>query len=125
MMQWIPAAVAIALFADARQIEGAEQPAAGVRFTTDVAPLLVSKCQGCHGPRRQEGGDRLDTFERLMRPGDSEAAPVTPGRPELSEILRLIASKDEDERMPQKDDPLAPEQVALIERWVREGAKFD
>src|SRR5262249_29671426 len=28
-------------------------------------------------------------------------------------------------RMPYKQDPLPPEKIALIERWVKEGAKYD
>ena len=94
-------------------------------FSRDVAPVLVQKCQGCHGTTKQKGGYRLDTFDRLTHPGDSEAAPVVPGDPRSSEIFRLITHPDEHKRMPQKDDPLPAEQVALIERWIRGGATFD
>jgi mono/diheme cytochrome c family protein len=96
-----------------------------LRFTRDVAPILVQKCQGCHGPQKQKGDYRLDTFDRLMKPGDSEVAPVVPGDPAASELFRLITSPDEHKRMPQKDDPLPAAQVALIEKWIRAGGKFD
>src|SRR4051794_20474093 len=83
-------------------VRGAQE----VVFTRDIAPLLVQKCQGCHGPQKQKGGYRLDTFDRFTHPGDSEAAPVAPGRPEASELFRLITHPDPKKRMPQKDDPL-------------------
>jgi WD40 repeat protein/mono/diheme cytochrome c family protein len=122
-----------ALFLSAALARAAENPPredgkpAGepLQFTRDVAPVLVQKCQGCHGPRQQKGDYRLDTFDRLMKPGDSEAAPIVPGDPAASELFRLITSPDGHERMPQKDDPLPAEQVALIEKWIRAGGKFD
>lgn len=103
----------------------AAEPADRVLFSRDIAPLLVQKCQGCHGHQKQKGGYRLDTFDHLARPGDSEAAPLLPGRPEASELFRLISLPDEHARMPQKDDPLPKEQVTRIEKWIREGAEFD
>jgi len=104
----------------------ADAPTAdAVVFSRDVAPILVQKCQGCHNPQKHKGGYQIDTFEHLMRPGDSEAAPITPGQPGASEVMRLITSADEKKRMPQKDDALPATQVALIERWIKQGARFD
>ena len=34
-------------------------------FKATVAAVLVDSCLACHGPRKAEGGYRLDTFERL------------------------------------------------------------
>src|SRR5205085_1115327 len=39
-------------------------------------------------------------------------------------FVELIRPEGEP-RMPYKQDPLAPDKVALIERWVKEGAKYD
>jgi len=113
--------MAAALLALAPAVAHAED----VRFTTQVAPILVQKCQGCHGPDKAKGHFRVETFERLMKPGDVGAAPVTPGKPEQSELFLRITSSDPEKRMPQKDDPLPAAQVALIEAWIRTGAKFD
>jgi sugar lactone lactonase YvrE len=97
----------------------------GVRFTEGVAPVLVRKCQGCHGPEKAKGGYRVDTFERLTKAGDGGTAPVTPGDPENSELFRRITTKDQKKRMPQKDEALPAEQIVAIEGWIRAGAKFD
>ena len=109
----------------ARAAEPSKPAEAPVSFRTQLAPLLVQKCQACHGPDKAKGGYRLDTFERLMKPGHSDEPPVTPGEPGASALYRLVATHDEDDRMPQKDDPLPPAQLALIERWIKEGATFD
>jgi len=52
---------------------------------------------------------------------ESKSAPVVPGQPEQSELVRRLTATDEDDRMPQKDDPLPTEHIALIERWIKDG----
>jgi len=96
-----------------------------VGFSKELAPILAKKCVVCHGPEKSKGHYRLDSFDWLMKAGESKTAPVVPGQPEPSELMRRLTAKDEDDRMPQKDDPLPVEQIALIERWIKEGAKFD
>src|SRR3982751_6916754 len=93
-----------------------------VSFRRDIAPLLIQNCQTCHGPEKAKGNYRLDTFTRLTTPGENKAAPVTPKHADKSELFRLITTTDEDDRMPQKADPLPAAQVQLIKRWIEEGA---
>ncbi|MCA9231451.1 MAG: hypothetical protein KDA57_12420 [Planctomycetales bacterium] len=96
-----------------------------VSFIREVAPILVSKCQSCHGAKTAESNYRLDTFERLIEPGDFAAAPVTAGNLEESEFHRLIVAEDEDERMPNNGGRLSDAEIELIDRWIVQGAKFD
>jgi len=96
-----------------------------ISFREQIAPLLVKNCQACHGSKKAEGGYRIDTFERLLQPGDSTLAPVTAGDLEDSELLRRLMSDDPDERMPAESDPLPKEQIALVKEWIASGAEFD
>ncbi|MEW6156650.1 MAG: c-type cytochrome domain-containing protein [Verrucomicrobiota bacterium] len=96
-----------------------------VSFKKQIAPILVQKCSTCHNPEKAKGKYLVQTFESLMKTGSSGDAPIVPGKPEQSHLFRLITTKDEDDRMPQKSDPLPAEQVALVERWIRLGALFD
>ena len=100
-------------------------PAVSVSFSKDVAPILAKKCVACHGPEKSKGHFRLDSFDLLMKAGESKSAPIVAGQPGQSELCRRLRAPDEDDRMPQKDDPLPAAQIALIERWIKEGAKFD
>ena len=43
---------------------GPPRPAPGVDFARDVRPLLAERCVRCHGPKKQEGGLRLDLRRR-------------------------------------------------------------
>ena len=96
-----------------------------VSFSKDLAPILAKKCVACHGPEKSKGHFRLDSFEWLSKAGESKSAPVVAGQPDQSELVRRLTATDEDDRMPQKDDPLPAEQIALIEGWIKDGATFD
>ena len=112
------------LFPPAIALAGADA-VPSVSFAREIAPILAQKCLTCHGPEKNKGGYRLHTFETMFKPGESKAAPITPGEPARSKIFQLITTRDADDRMPQKDDPLPAAQIALIERWIKEGARFD
>lgn len=100
----------------------AEQP---VSFRDDIAPILQAKCVTCHDTAKAKGGYRLHTFAELLKPGESKERPVVAGHPEQSKLHVLLTAADDDDRMPQKDDPLPAAQIALIARWIRQGADFD
>jgi hypothetical protein len=104
---------------------GRASAADAVSFSREIAPVLQTKCVACHGPDEQKGGYRLDSFERLLQPGDSGDAPITAGAPAQSLLFELIVTDDADDRMPQKDDPLPAEFITLLKRWLAEGAAFD
>lgn len=102
-------------------------PASGepVSFRRDIAPILVDNCVSCHGPKKDEGGYRIDTYEQLFGEGDSGVPAITASSLDDSEAYRRIVSEDVDERMPLDSEPLTAAQVALIQRWIEEGATFD
>jgi hypothetical protein len=96
-----------------------------VSFKKDIAPVLLNNCLACHGPKKAEGGYRIDTFERVMAAGDSTVGGFIAKDVAGSEAFRRIVSTDALERMPLDGDPLPPEQVELMKRWIEEGAAFD
>src|SRR6266568_7271863 len=98
---------------------------AEVSFKREVATILVERCQTCHNPEKNKGAYRMDSFERLVRAGESKKAPIVAGRPGESHLFQLITTSDEDDRMPQKGERLTAGQISVIERWIAEGAKFD
>ena len=95
-----------------------------VSFRNDIAPILLSKCYGCHNAKTAEGSYRVDSFALLGKAGDSGEFPLVGGDLE-SELLRRIVSDDEGERMPAESDPLPQETIRLIQRWIEQGAKYD
>jgi WD40 repeat protein len=55
--------------------------------------------------------------------GGKHGAALVPGAPDKSKLVEMISGSDPD--MPKDGDPLKKEQVALIERWISQGAKDD
>ncbi|MBC8325900.1 MAG: hypothetical protein H8E27_09775 [Verrucomicrobia subdivision 3 bacterium] len=99
--------------------------AADISFRRDLAPVLVQKCLACHGPKKAKGSYRVDTFAKVLMPGDTDEPMVTAGKPDMSELFYRLSTDDADERMPQDDDPLPPEVVAKFRQWIEAGAKYD
>jgi mono/diheme cytochrome c family protein len=94
-----------------------------LKFSRDIAPILVGNCIGCHNPERRRGNFDLTTFEKLMT--GSESGPVVvPGEPAGSPLVRHIKGEDEP-RMPLDNRELAPQAIAKIEAWVKSGAQLD
>lgn len=94
-------------------------------FIKDVAPILVQNCIACHNPKKSESKYNMTTFAGLAKGGQQgEGVTLEPGDPEASLLVELIRSEGEP-RMPYKQDPLAAEKVAVIENWVKQGAKYD
>jgi mono/diheme cytochrome c family protein len=96
-----------------------------VSFVRDIAPVLTRHCTGCHGPTKVEGDYRLHTFAALQKTGASDSPTLTPGQPEQSELYLRLIDENESTRMPQLDDPLSASEIALVEGWIRQGARFD
>jgi hypothetical protein len=59
-----------------------------------------------------------------MTGGESGQPAVKPGKSGESPLIKLITSTDPDEFMPPKGDRLKQEQVALLKRWIDDGAHF-
>ncbi|RMG32912.1 MAG: DUF1553 domain-containing protein [Planctomycetota bacterium] len=95
-----------------------------VRFTTDIRPILARHCFACHGPdaAAREADLRLDDRQAAV-----EAGAITPGKPEDSELIRRIQSRDADERMPPPStrDTLSDREKALLVAWIRQGAPYE
>ncbi|MBT7255239.1 MAG: DUF1549 domain-containing protein, partial [Planctomycetaceae bacterium] len=90
-------------------------------FESNIRPLLITHCLKCHGAEKQESDLRLDSQEHWKRGGLSGPA-IIPGKPEDSLLLRAIKNTDPDLQMPPGKTKLNPQEIALLERWIRAGA---
>ena len=94
-----------------------------VSFGRDVAPILIESCSGCHINARQLRGDfNMNNFARLLR-GGSSGNPFVPGDTEESLILNRLKGINSEIMPPRKK--LSDKKIAIIEKWILEGATFD
>ena len=111
---------------------GCERP---VSYASDIQPLLTESCGNCHyrtGEGSIASGFSVSDYGDVMK-GTSLGAVVIAGSSESSNLYRVIAGKVAPEiRMPPhhidswaegRGKPLSDEQVAVIKRWIDEGAK--
>ncbi|MDF2439970.1 MAG: hypothetical protein JWN98_954, partial [Abditibacteriota bacterium] len=98
-----------------------------LRFSRDIKPIFSENCYACHGPDpgSRKAGLRLDT-EAGFFADRGEGPTVVKGKPLQSPLYQRITSKDDDELMPPKESHkhLKPAQIALIRRWIEQGAPW-
>ena len=90
----------------------------------EATQVLERRCQKCHGPERQRGGLRLDSRQAALKGGDSRKPAIVPGQSSASRLIELIRTSDASHRMPFREPALAGEEIALLTRWIDEGARW-
>lgn len=96
--------------------------AASVDFVRDIRPIFEARCYDCHSGDNRKSGLRLDVKSAALKGGDNHGPDIVPGKPEESPLIHFLTTEDKDEIMPPKDGPLSGEEIALITRWIAEGA---
>ncbi|BDS06221.1 hypothetical protein NT6N_12610 [Oceaniferula spumae] len=114
-----------------------------VSFNEHIQPILSAACYHCHGPdsgTREPGGPltpndgpplRIDQPEFAFEKRPNGKPVIIPGDPDGSLLMKLMESKNPDEVMPLHPERsphgsiLAPEKIALVRRWIKEGAKYE
>ena len=93
-----------------------------VSFGLHIAPILLENCASCHISRNPSGDFNMANFASIMRGGDG-GKPFLPGRSATSEIVLRMKGEDRDVMPPsgKLDDKL----IALVAKWIDEGAKFE
>ncbi|HYM11841.1 MAG TPA: DUF1549 domain-containing protein, partial [Bryobacterales bacterium] len=109
-------------------------PETGVKpvdFDRDIRGILSDNCYACHGPdeKNRQAGLRLDSKDGPQSPFAPRKGYqiLASGNSAQSRLYRKISAADKNLRMPPPyaNRSLTAEQVALIRRWIDEGAKWE
>ena len=99
----------------------------GVDFTAEIVPILKANCWSCHSKRsdRPKADLILDDVSQFQRAIDENAI-IEPGEVRSYFVELISAQPGSVRRMPPEDgaQPLTGDEIDLLTRWVREGAKF-
>ncbi|WP_111670440.1 c-type cytochrome domain-containing protein [Algoriphagus litoralis] len=95
-----------------------------VFYSEVVQPILNQNCKSCHNPRNKKGELDLSSMKALLAGGE-DGLILTAGDAEHSELFaRLILPKEDEKHMPPSGKPQpSKEEIALIESWIKSGAK--
>ncbi|HEV7279723.1 MAG TPA: DUF1549 domain-containing protein [Pirellulaceae bacterium] len=94
-----------------------------VDFEKQIYPLFARSCHSCHDAKKKTSGYRLDS--RVAALGEGEIGrPIVPGNAAESPLVAYIAGDEPGLEMPPEGAPLSGEEIALIRRWIDEGAEW-
>lgn len=103
-----------------------------VSFNEHIQPILAEYCYHCHGAdgsHRKPDKEhlRLDMAEHAFAMRDFGAPVIIKGKPEDSELIKLIKSKDIAEVMPPPEShkTMSEREIALLEKWIEQGAEYE
>ena len=103
-----------------------------ISFNEHIQPILSEYCYHCHGPdagtrRPDKEPLRLDIEEDAFKMRDFGAPVIIKGKSAESELIKLIKSSDKDEVMPPPEShkTLGAREIALLEKWVEQGAEYE
>src|SRR5262245_40532435 len=93
-----------------------------IDYTRDIKPILTKNCTTCHGAAKQRSGLRLDTAKAALEGGNSGPV-VVAGKSAASRIIHAVTGTHDAPSMPPKGPRLDAREIALLRRWIDEGAK--
>ena len=103
-----------------------------VSFNEHVQPILSEYCYHCHGPdsgtrEPKKTPLRLDRVEDAFAIRDDDMPVIIKHNPTDSALIKRILSTDPDEIMPppRSHKTLKPQEVALLTRWIEQGAEYE
>jgi len=100
-------------------------PVSRVEFNRDIRPILNRSCVSCHGGVRQKGGVSFIYRDEALGKGQSGRPTIIPGHPDRSELIARLTTTDPEARMPYHAPALPAGQIALLRRWIKEGAQWE
>jgi mono/diheme cytochrome c family protein len=116
---------AVILYGMATMIPGASAQTGGpqrrIDFKRQIEPIFARSCYQCHNAQKAMGQLRLDGKEFALKGGLSGAA-IVPGDSKQSLLVKRILGEGAEARMPMGGDPLKPAEIAMIRRWIDQGA---
>ncbi len=96
-----------------------------IDFNAEVRPILNDKCMRCHGGVKRSGGLSLLFESEALKENESGLPALIPGNGARSELIRRVKHTDPEVRMPLEGEPLSEREIAVLERWINEGAKWE
>ncbi|RFS18535.1 DUF1553 domain-containing protein [Emticicia sp. C21] len=96
-----------------------------VDFNTEIKPILNKHCAPCHGGVKKAANlSFLFSQEAINTKGKSGKVAIVPGDADHSEFYKRLITTDTEERMPKGKDPLKKEEIAILKKWIDQGAPW-
>jgi WD40 repeat protein len=93
-----------------------------VAYEKEIEPIFESKCITCHSGSVKKGELDLGKYEGLVK-GGRRGTSIVPGKGSESLIYKLLHREIKPFMPPKGEDPITPQELALVKLWIDQGAK--
>ncbi len=93
-----------------------------VQYEKDIEPILRAKCTVCHSGKELKGKFDAGSYAGVMK-GGSKGPVVVPGKSGESPLVHYVGKTQKPFMPPKDEEPLTPQELALIKLWIDQGAK--
>lgn len=94
-----------------------------IDFWRDIDPIFKKSCYECHDDKKAKGDLRMDSREAQLKGGENGPS-IIPGDSKKSLTMIRIRGEGDEEQMPKKKPPLTPREMALVAKWIDQGAEW-
>ena len=93
-----------------------------VSYSRQILPLFKTQCMGCHSGSTPASGYGMDTRDKMLAGGRHGAA-ISVGKGADSSLVKYLTGENKPKMPP--GGAIDNDKIALIRRWIDEGAKID
>lgn len=93
-----------------------------VVYEKEIEPILQAKCTVCHSGNQLKGKFDAGSYAGVMK-GGAKGPVVIPGKSADSPLIHYIGKTQKPFMPPKDEEPLTPQELALIKLWIDQGAK--
>jgi WD40 repeat protein len=93
-----------------------------VSYDKEVEPIFYKRCVTCHSGSVKEARFDIASYEGLIK-GGKRGTSITPGKSDASTLYKLITRQQKPFMPPKGEDPITPDEIAIVKLWIDQGAK--
>lgn len=93
-----------------------------VSYDKEVEPIFYKRCVTCHSGSVKESRFDIASYEGLIK-GGKRGTSITPGKSDTSLLYKLVTRQQKPYMPPRGEEPITPEEIAVVKLWIDQGAK--
>src|SRR5713226_4444448 len=111
-------------------IRAAEKPIAVIAldlkepilYEKHIEPIFMAKCVACHSGKELKAKFDVGSYAKVMR-GSAKGPVIIPNKSADSPLVQSVGKTRKPMMPPKDEEPLTPQELALIKLWIDQGAK--
>src|SRR5215212_9426220 len=93
-----------------------------VRYEKHIDPIFKAKCVACHSGKELKGKFDVGSYATVLK-GSANGPVVVPNKSADSRLVHFVGKTKKPLMPPKDEEPLTPQELALVKLWIDQGAK--